>query len=113
MACCGVAANHAPTVWWRPSEVEEERVRLVLCMGVDCNEGGRARPLQKCLKAWLAEHPERNVRLEIASCLTHCAQGPNLVRYPGGCVSHRLDISKLESLLREMSRERRESPVGD
>lgn len=79
-------------------------MRLVLCMGVDCNDGGRARPLRQRLEAWLAEVPERNVRLEIASCLTHCAQGPNLARYPGGCVSHRLDLAKLDSLLTEMDR---------
>ena len=75
-------------------------------MGVDCNDGGRARPLRRRLNAWLAEDPERNVRLEFASCLTHCAQGPNLARYPGGCVSHRLDLAKLEGLLRQIAHSR-------
>ena len=74
-------------------------VRLVLCMGVDCNDSGRARPLRRRLHAWLAEHPDMNLRLETASCLTHCAQGPNLMRYPQARVAHRLNLAKLEALL--------------
>ena len=81
-----------------------EGMRLVLCMGVDCNDSGRARPLQQRLRAWLAEHPEYNIRLETASCLTHCAQGPNLMRYPQACVTHRLDAARLEALLKEFER---------
>lgn len=77
----------------------DEGIRLVLCMGVDCNDSGRARPLHQRLRAWLAEHPECNIRLETASCLTHCAQGPNLMRYPRACVTHRLDAEKLDALL--------------
>ena len=81
-------------------------VRLVLCMGVDCNDSGRARPLRQRLKAWLAEHPEMNLQFETASCLTHCAQGPNLMRYPLARVAHRLDLAKLEALLAALERER-------
>ena len=80
-------------------------VRLVLCMGVDCNDSGRARPLRQRLKAWLAEHPDSDMRLETASCLTHCAQGPNLIRYPQARVAHRLDLAKLETLLEALERE--------
>ncbi|MCY4525663.1 MAG: (2Fe-2S) ferredoxin domain-containing protein [Anaerolineaceae bacterium] len=80
----------------------EEGIRLVLCMGVDCNDSGRARPLRKMLESWLAEHAGRNVKLEFASCLTHCARGPNLMRYPGGTVNHRLDPVKLEALLNSL-----------
>lgn len=81
-------------------------MRLVLCMGVDCNDGGRARPLRKRLLAWLAEHPDAAVQLEFASCLTHCAHGPNLMRYPQARVTHRLDLPKLEALLQSLERER-------
>ncbi len=80
-------------------------VRLVLCMGVDCNDSGRARPLRRRLQAWLAEHPDMNLRLETASCLTHCAQGPNLMRYPQARVAHRLNLAKLEALLAALERE--------
>ncbi|MCE2490648.1 MAG: (2Fe-2S) ferredoxin domain-containing protein [Anaerolineae bacterium] len=80
----------------------EERIRLVLCMGVDCNDSGRARPLRKLLESWLAQHPGRNVKLEFASCLTHCAQGPNLLCYPGGTVNHRLNTLKLEAFLNNL-----------
>ena len=80
-------------------------VRLVLCMGVDCNDSGRARPLRQRLQAWLAEHPDMNLRLETASCLTHCAQGPNLMRYPQARVAHRLNLAKLEALLAALERE--------
>ncbi len=80
-------------------------VRLVLCMGVDCNDSGRARPLRQRLKAWLAENPHMNLRLETASCLTHCAQGPNLMCYPQARVAHRLDLAKLEALLAALERE--------
>ena len=80
-------------------------VRLVLCMGVDCNDSGRARPLRRRLKAWLAEHPDMDLRLETASCLTHCAQGPNLMRYPQARVAHRLNLAKLEALLAALEHE--------
>ena len=80
------------------------RTRLVLCMGAFCNQYGRAKPLEHCLRdrlgetgpAWRAEGP---LRWETANCLSMCGAGPNVVVYPDETSHHQMTVAKLNALL--------------
>lgn len=85
--------------------------RVVLCMGAYCNASEAAQPLFERLRAhlgdplpaFMARH--RAVNWEIASCLSFCGGGPNLVIYddehPEGVWFHALDEATLEQVIAE------------
>lgn len=81
--------------------------RIVLCMGQYCNRSGQAEPLYARLEAllgergpaWLAKGP---VRWEIATCLSMCGGGPNLIVYPGETVYNHLDLDTLDRVVRAL-----------
>jgi (2Fe-2S) ferredoxin len=80
--------------------------RIVLCMGPYCNSGGGAERLCDKLTellgergpAWMAKGP---VRWEIATCLSMCGAGPNLLVYPEGTAYHNLEPKLLEQIVRQ------------
>ncbi len=81
--------------------------RIVLCMGKNCNEGGRASPFYERLRqvlgdigpAWGNPKP---IRWEIANCLDMCSEGPNLIIYPERTVYHHLDLATLDRILQQL-----------
>jgi (2Fe-2S) ferredoxin len=83
------------------------KCRIVLCMGQYCNRGGQAEPLYNRLTellgerrpAWSATGP---VRWEIATCLSMCGAGPNLVVYPDDMACNHLDIATLEAVVEDV-----------
>lgn len=86
--------------------------RVVLCMGVYCNRSGRAEPFHERLcqafgdpgPAWATRRPQP-VKWEIATCLSMCGAGPNLVIYPDDTIYNRLDTVTLERIIEESLRE--------
>jgi (2Fe-2S) ferredoxin len=83
----------------------KSRHRIVLCMGEYCNLGRRADKLYKTLQPLVAElngaaYP-RCIKLETATCLSMCGQGPNLVLYPENISFNQLDEATLEKVIRE------------
>lgn len=54
--------------------------RVVVCRGVYCNQDRRADKNFQKLKPHL---DALGVKYEIASCLSMCGAGPNLIVYPG------------------------------
>lgn len=66
--------------------MSQEKLRLVLCMGKNCNARGDAEPLYACMVERLGEpHDFRSkatVRWEVANCLNQCSSGPNLMLFP-------------------------------
>jgi (2Fe-2S) ferredoxin len=78
-------------------------VRLVMCMGRHCNADNRAQALYERLVQELGEPAtfrcRDNVRWEIASCLSHCEQGPNFVFYPDGEWFHEVTPEMLDEIL--------------
>jgi (2Fe-2S) ferredoxin len=78
--------------------------RIVLCMGPNCNRGGKAEPFSERLRqvlgeivpAWSSSKP---IRWEIANCLDMCDDGPNLIVHPDRTVYHHLDRETLDRIL--------------
>ncbi|MCU0499945.1 MAG: (2Fe-2S) ferredoxin domain-containing protein [Anaerolineae bacterium] len=60
-----------------------DRVRIVVCRGIYCNEGRRADHLLKALGPLLEAHQTGTdlpqVKVETANCLSMCGAGPNLI----------------------------------
>jgi (2Fe-2S) ferredoxin len=79
-------------------------------MGPYCNANGAAEALCDTLTdllgergpAWVARGP---VRWEIATCLSMCGAGPNLIVYPQGTVYHELDAKMLDQIVRQCLQE--------
>lgn len=79
--------------------------RIVQCMGVYCNIGGRAESLHKKLRAHVEaingdEHPPEYL-LRTANCLSMCAAGPNLVIYPGNIAYNHLTLEAIDAIIAE------------
>lgn len=87
-----------------PAEKPRKR-RLVLCMGVYCNQGGRAEGLYQQVEAALGPRrpawaaPDQPIRWEVATCLSMCGAGPNAVLYPEDESFNGLTPEKLAALL--------------
>jgi (2Fe-2S) ferredoxin len=81
--------------------------RVVLCMGQYCNANGQAQALYDRLRAHLGDPVPpfmargRAVTWEVATCLSLCGGGPNLVIYPDEVWFHRLDLDTLERVIAE------------
>lgn len=82
-----------------------KRTRVVVCRGQFCNMGRRADKLLKRLEVVVDElngdHYPKPVKLEIATCLSMCGAGPNMVIYPAGVVFNGVDETALEAIIRE------------
>jgi (2Fe-2S) ferredoxin len=74
-------------------------------MGEFCNLGRRADKLYKKLQPLVAEMNRDTrppcIKLETATCLSMCGQGPNLVIYPEDIAFNKLDEATLEQAIRE------------
>lgn len=82
-----------------------KRKRLVVCRGQFCNMGRRADKLLKRLEVAVEEvngglYP-KPLKPEIASCLSMCGAGPNMVIYPEGVVYNGVDEAMLETIIRD------------
>lgn len=82
-----------------------KRKRVVLCMGAYCNMDRRAKKLYPRLQALIDElngdtYPPP-IKLEIASCLSMCGAGPNLMIYPEALAFNHVDEPTLEHIVRE------------
>jgi (2Fe-2S) ferredoxin len=69
------------------------RKRIVLCRGQYCNLDRRA-----------DQYP-KSIKLEIATCLSMCGAGPNLVIYPEAFVCNGVSESMLDRIINEHVRE--------
>lgn len=81
------------------------RRRVVLCRGEYCNLGRRADKIYQKLQPLIDElngdtYPPC-IRLETASCLSMCGQGPNIVVYPEDVSFNKLDESTVEAIIRQ------------
>jgi (2Fe-2S) ferredoxin len=77
--------------------------RVVLCVGRHCDATGQAKAHFERLKQVLG-YPDpfdhsRQVKWTIATCLSHCDFGPNLVIYPEGQWYEGLDSEMLEQVI--------------
>lgn len=83
----------------------EQKLRLVLCMGKNCNARGDAEPLYERLVARLGEpHDFRSkalARWEIANCLNLCGSGPNLMLFPHFIHYDRTTLKKMDRIIDE------------
>lgn len=80
-----------------------EKKRLVICRGVYCNEGKRADQNFRLLKPLLDElngddYPPR-IKVEIASCLSMCGAGPNIVIYPDNIACNGVDADLIPQIV--------------
>lgn len=84
-------------------EFGQQKIRLVICMGKNCNASGQAEPLYDGLAAALGEPSDfrctKMVRWERANCLSQCERGPNLVFYPMAQWFHATDKAKLDEII--------------
>lgn len=79
--------------------------RIVLCVGQHCTANGNTKALFEQLKQVLG-YPDpfdnsRPIKWTIASCLSHCDYGPNLVIYPEGDWYEGLTESTLSFLIED------------
>lgn len=93
-------------------EPPARKKRVVLCCGQYCNMDGRADRLYKRLSALVDEingdvYP-RPIKLEIASCLSLCGAGPNLIIYPGALTYNGVTAAMLDQIVDEHLRPPRE-----
>ncbi|MBZ0296909.1 MAG: (2Fe-2S) ferredoxin domain-containing protein [Anaerolineae bacterium] len=82
-----------------------KRKRVVLCMGAYCNMDRRAKKLYPRLQALVDElngdtYPPP-IKLEIATCLSMCGAGPNLMIYPEALAFNDLDEATLERIVKD------------
>jgi len=77
---------------------------IVICMGSSCFARGNARNVELA-EAFLAEHPEVAVRLDLRGglCCDRCADGPNVA--VDGVVHTRVDEPALKAILESALRE--------
>lgn len=83
----------------------EKRIRLVLCMGKTCNENGDAKPLYERMVERLGEpatfRSKEQVRWEIATCLSQCGSGPNLILFPEYKHYAHTNLKKIDAIVDE------------
>ena len=86
-----------------------KRKRLVVCRGVYCNAGRRADHNFEKLRPHLDElngdaYPPP-IKVEIASCLSMCGIGPNLIIYPDKIVCNGVDEDQVEQIVNDYLKE--------
>ncbi len=66
-------------------ETTARPARVLVCTGTTCNAAGRGLRIYMRLEALLATHDPLDppFLLRTANCFDRCADGPNLVIYPG------------------------------
>jgi len=84
---------------------QKPQKRLVMCRGIYCNEGRRAdknfRTLQPYLDEINTDEYPPPIRVEIASCLSMCGAGPNLIIYPEKVICNQVDEADIEGIVSE------------
>jgi len=81
---------------------DHQPLRVIVCTGVNCGSAGCGQRIYRRLEALLAEaDPLRPpFRLRTANCLDMCADGPNMVIYPGNRRFNGLDEAAAEAVVR-------------
>ncbi|MBN2470603.1 MAG: (2Fe-2S) ferredoxin domain-containing protein [Anaerolineae bacterium] len=76
--------------------------RVLVCIGPDCNAAGMGKRIYARLEALLAEYDVLNppFLLRTASCFDRCAEGPNMVIYPGNRRFSGLDEDRALAIIR-------------
>lgn len=94
---------------------QKQRVRLVMCMGRNCNVNQQNEVLYQRVCEELGEPADftcrTTVRWERANCLSHCEIGPNLVFYPEGRWYHHATMDDLDEIFARYHHEQRK--VGE
>lgn len=76
--------------------------RVLVCSGPNCNAAGKGRRIYARLEALLEEHDPfaPPFLLRTANCFDMCADGPNMVIYPGNRRFNGLDEDRALAIVR-------------
>lgn len=82
---------------------ENQPPRVLVCIGKDCNAAGMGKRIYDRLEALLEEYDYFNppFKLRTANCFDMCADGPNMVIYPGNRRFHHLDEEKALAIIQQ------------
>ncbi len=76
--------------------------RVLVCIGSDCNASGMGKRIYARLEALLEDYDYFNppFLLRTANCFDMCADGPNMVIYPGNRRFNGLDEDRALAIVR-------------
>jgi len=88
------------------SDNPKPRYRIVMCLGENCNAGGRADflfdRLNQAVEALNAEFVMPRASLRPANCLDMCDDGPNLTIFPENRVFNHVDLTKIDEIVEDV-----------